>query len=154
MIDLRLGSTRPETEGKTVYGEYRFDLGKDQDGNPMPPLFGDTPVTIDSADDEISIGRFINSMEMFLDSPEEGLTGEDHYKLTALLQSLERGYYAALDVNKDCAYIAEKVLDGMDPAILADDALWSAHRWFELQECALPPAGAVADEVERRGLSA
>ena len=76
---------------------YVFDLGKDHDGNDMPSDFGVTPVTINSADAEISYGRFLTTMQEFLDDPSEGLCPEDHYKLTAVMLSLEKGYYAALE---------------------------------------------------------
>jgi hypothetical protein len=132
--------------------DYIFDLGKDQDGNPMPNLFGDTPVTIDSADAEISIGRFLTSMELFLAEPEEGIDGDDLYKLTALLQSLERGYYTALESNVRAADLAGAVLEGLEPSSLSDCELREVHRWFTLDECALPPASLVADEMTRRGL--
>ena len=53
---------------------------------------------------------------------------------------------------KDGQLAADTVMEGFDPGNLADDALLAAHRYFTHIECSLPPAGAVADEVARRGL--
>ena len=46
--------------------------------------------------------------------------------------------------------LAAAVLDGLAPSSLSDTELTLVHFFFEEVECALPPAGLVAEEIERR----
>ena len=48
--------------------------------------------------------------------------------------------------------LSEAVLDGLSPSSLSDTELSNVHLLFEREECALPPAGAVRDELVKRGL--
>lgn len=47
---------------------------------------------------------------------------------------------------------AELVLSGLDPDKLTDIELSNVHLLFEREECALPPASAVINELQKRGL--
>lgn len=55
---------------------------------------------------------------------------------------------------KQIEELAGAVLDGLNPSSLSDTELILVHELFENEECALPPAGLVFDEINRRMMGA